>query len=145
MAPPALYVQDPEERTRRILPAKQNASSSMFRDQLGKVNARAIRWIQTRQEALLKLSEVPLSCATSLIDLHQNRTCSQPIARSGHPHPQQRCNRCASTMKNSWPHRGVHPPFANSWEQLQEKRLRKRYSFVSKRAATCLPQRAAWN
>lgn len=119
MAPPALYVQDPtnapEEfasETERIL--------KVFRDQLGQVNATDPLDPDTA-EALLKLSEVPLLRDRLVEFIKTERVRSQ--LREAATRIRNSLQSLRFYYEKQLAHRGVQPPFATSWEQLQERRF----------------------
>jgi hypothetical protein len=119
MAPSALYVQDPDNapeefssETERIL--------KVFRDQLGKVDASDPLDPDTK-EALLKLSEVNL-LRDRLIDFIQTERVRSQLREAA-----TRIRNALQSLRFYYEKqlaaRGVHPPFANSWEALQERRF----------------------
>lgn len=119
MAPPALYVQDPENapeefasETERIL--------KVFKDQLGNVDQSDPFDPDTR-EALLKLSEIPL-LRESLIDFIKRERVRSQLREAG-----TRIRNALQALRfyyeKQLASRGVQPPFATSWEQLQERRF----------------------
>ncbi len=119
MAPPALYVQDPDNapeefasETERIL--------KVFRDQLGQVDAKDPLDPETA-EALLKLSEVPLLREKLITFIKTDRVRSQ--LREAATRIRNSLQALRFYYEKQLAHRGVHPPFANSWEQLQERRF----------------------
>lgn len=119
MAPSALYVQDPDNapeefssETERIL--------KVFRDQLGPVNAKDPLDPETA-EALLKLSEVPLLREKLIAFIKTERVRSQ--LREAATRIRNSLQALRFYYEKQLAHRGVHPPFANSWEQLQERRF----------------------
>ena len=112
MAPSALYVQDPDNapeefasETERIL--------KVFRDQLGQVDASDPLDPDTK-EALLKLSEVPL-LRERLIDFIQTERVRSQLREAA-----TRIRNALQSLRFYYEKqlaaRGVHPPFANSWE-----------------------------
>ena len=119
MAPPALYVQDPDNapeefasETERIL--------KVFRDQLGQVNAKDPLDPETA-ESLLNLSEVPLLREKLITFIKTERVRSQ--LREAATRIRNSLQALRFYYEKQLAHRGVHPPFANSWEQLQERRF----------------------
>ncbi|WP_420630753.1 dynamin family protein [Candidatus Leptofilum sp.] len=119
MAPPALYVQDPDNapeefasETERIL--------KVFRDQLGKVNSTDPLDPETA-ESLLNLSEVPLLREKLIAFIKTERVRSQ--LREAATRIRNSLQALRYYYEKQLAHRGVHPPFANSWEQLQERRF----------------------
>jgi energy-coupling factor transporter ATP-binding protein EcfA2 len=118
MAPPALYVQDPENapeefasETERIL--------KLFGDQLGNVDATDPLEPGTAQ-ALLELSEVPL-LRDRLIDFIQTERVRSQL-REASTRVRNALQSLRFYYEKQLAGRGVHPPFANSWESLQERR-----------------------
>jgi hypothetical protein len=118
MAPSALYVLDPDNapeefasETERIL--------KVFRDQLGQVDASDPLDPDTKQ-ALLKLSEVDL-LRERLIDFIQTERVRSQLREAA-----TRIRNALQSLRFYYEKqlaaRGVHPPFANSWETLQERR-----------------------
>jgi hypothetical protein len=119
MAPSALYVQDPDNapeefasETERIL--------KVFRDQLGQVNAKDPLDPETA-EALLKLSEVPLLREKLITFIKNERVRTQ--LREAATRIRNSLQALRFYYEKQLAGRGVHPPFANSWEQLQERRF----------------------
>jgi len=119
MAPPALYVQDPDHaphefasETERIL--------KVFKDQLGSVNAGDPLEPDTK-EALLKLSEVPLLRDRLVEFIKTERVRSQ--LREAATRIRNGLQSLRYYYEKQLAGRGVHPPFATSWEQLQERRF----------------------
>ncbi|HZD11755.1 MAG TPA: dynamin family protein [Candidatus Binatia bacterium] len=118
MAPPALYVQDPEHspsefesETERIL--------KLFADQLGKVNASDPLDPDT-VDALLRLSEVPL-LRERLIEFIKNERVRGQLREAA-----MRVRNALQALRFYYEKqlaaRGVQPPFSTSWESLQERR-----------------------
>jgi hypothetical protein len=119
MAPSALYVQDPENapeefasETERIL--------KVFRDQLGNVDANDPLDPDTK-EALLKLSEIPLLRESLIEFIKSERVRSQ--LREAATRIRNGLQALRFYYEKQLAARGVQPPFANSWEQLQERRF----------------------
>ena len=119
MAPSALYVQDPDNapeefasETERIL--------KVFRDQLGQVNVKDPLDPETA-ESLLNLSEVPLLREKLIAFIKTERVRSQ--LREAATRIRNSLQALRFYYEKQLAHRGVHPPFANSWEQLQERRF----------------------
>ncbi|RMG91611.1 MAG: hypothetical protein D6706_18035, partial [Chloroflexi bacterium] len=118
MAPPALYVQDPDNapaefasETERIL--------KVFQDQLGQVDISDPLHPDTK-EALLQLTEIPLLRQRLIEFIQEDRVRSQ-------------LHEAATRLRNALQSlrfyyeqqlaaRGIQPPFDTSWEQLQERR-----------------------
>lgn len=119
MAPSALYVQDPDNapeefasETERIL--------KVFRDQLGQVDAKDPLAPDTA-EALLNLSEVPLLRDSLIEFIKTERVRSQ--LREAATRIRNSLQSLRFYYEKQLAHRGVQPPFATSWEQLQERRF----------------------
>ena len=118
MAPPALYVQDPEHapsefesETERIL--------KLFGDQLGNVNL-ADPLDSDTKEALLRLSEVPL-LRERLIEFIKNERVRSQL-REGAMRVRNALQALRFYYEKQLAARGVQPPFSTSWESLQERR-----------------------
>lgn len=118
MAPPALYVQDPEHaphefasETERIL--------KVFKDQLGNVDLNDPLNPDTK-EALLKLSEVPLLRESLIHFIQHERVRSQ--LREAATRTRNALQALRFYYEKQLAARGVQPPFTTSWEQLQERR-----------------------
>ncbi|MCB9418245.1 MAG: dynamin family protein [Ardenticatenaceae bacterium] len=118
MAPPALYLQDPDHapdefasETERILKA--------FRDQFGPINNGDMFDPDTK-EALLKLSEIPLLRESLIEFIKSERVRSQ--LREASTRIRNSLQSLRFYYEKQLASRGMHPPFASSWEQLQEKR-----------------------
>lgn len=118
MAPSALYVQDPKNapeefasETERIL--------KVFKDQLGTAkNADPLD--PDTMEALLKLSEVPLLRDSLIHFIQHERVRSQ--LREAATRTRNALQSLRFYYEKQLASRGVQPPFATSWEQLQERR-----------------------
>jgi hypothetical protein len=119
MAPPALYVQDPEHapaefasETERIL--------KVFKDQLGNVDKSDPLDPDTKA-ALLRLSEIP-ALREALIEFIQTERVRSQLREAA-----TRIRNALQSLRFYYEKqlaaRGVQPPFANSWEQLQERRF----------------------
>ncbi len=118
MAPPALYVQDPENspaefesETERIL--------KLFGDQLGNVNASDPLDPDTK-DALLQLSEVTL-LRERLIDFIKNERVRSQL-REASMRVRNALQALRFYYEKQLAARGVQPPFSTSWESLQERR-----------------------
>jgi GTPase SAR1 family protein len=118
MAPPALYVQDPEHapeefasETERIL--------KVFADQLGNVDGSDPLEPGTA-EALLNLSEIPL-LRERLIDFIQTERVRSQL-REASTRVRNAIQSLRFYYEKQLAGRGVHPPFASSWGSLQERR-----------------------
>ncbi len=132
MAPPALYVQDPDNapgefasETERIL--------KTFKDQLGNTKLSDPLEPDTK-EALLALSEVPLLRERLVHFIKTERVRSQ--LREAATRIRNALQSLRFYYEKQLAARGVHPPFANSWEQLQERR----YENVLRRQNKELPR-----
>lgn len=119
MAPSALYVQDPDKapdefasETERIL--------KLFRDHLGQVNEKDPLDPETAA-ALLELSEIPLLRDKLITFIKTERVRSQ--LREAATRIRNSLQALRFYYEKQLAHRGVHPPFANSWQQLQERRF----------------------
>ncbi|MFW6068322.1 MAG: dynamin family protein [Chloroflexota bacterium] len=132
MAPPALYVQDPENapsefegETERIL--------KLFGDQLGNVNTSDPLAPDTA-EALLKLSEVHL-LRDRLVEFIKNERVRSQLREAA-----MRVRNALQALRFYYEKqlaaRGVQPPFSTSWEALQERR----YENVLQRQQKELPR-----
>ena len=118
MAPSALYLQDPDHapdefagETERIL--------KTFRDQLGQIDDSDPFHPDTK-EALLKLSEVPLLRQGLIEFIKTERVRTQ--LREASTRIRNSLQSLRFYYEKQLASRGMHPPFASSWEQLQEKR-----------------------
>lgn len=119
MTPPALYVQDPDNapdefssETERVL--------KVFKDQLGSAAGTDPLADDTAQ-ALLELSEVPLLRDRLVEFIKTERVRSQ--LREASTRIRNALQALRFYYEKQLATRGVHPPFANSWEQLQERRF----------------------
>jgi hypothetical protein len=123
MAPPALYVEDPdnapsefESETERVL--------KVFADQLRAMGGAGINLDDPldpdTKDALLQLSEVPL-LRNSLIEFIRNDRVRSQLREAG-----TRVRNALQSLRFYYEKqlaaRGVHPPFATSWEAMQERR-----------------------
>ena len=119
MAPPALYVQDPENAPKEFA-SETERIIKVFNDQLGQINE-ADPLDPDTKEALMKLSEVGI-LRDSLIEFIQNERVRSQLREAA-----TRIRNALQSLRFYYEKqlaaRGVHPPFANSWEQLQEKRF----------------------
>ena len=122
MAPPALYVQDPENapaefasETERIL--------KVFKDQLKAIDT-AVDLTDPldpdTKEALLELSEVPLLRERLIDFIRTQRVRSQ--LREAATRVRNALQALRFYYEKQLAGRGVHPPFDVSWETLQERR-----------------------
>ncbi len=123
MAPPALYVEDPENapaefesETERVL--------KVFTDQLRALGGAGINLADPldpdTSEALLQLSEVPL-LRNSLLEFIRNDRVRSQLREAG-----TRVRNALQSLRFYYEKqlaaRGIHPPFATSWEAMQERR-----------------------
>lgn len=118
MSPPALYVQDPENapkefasETRRIV--------DMFSDQLGAVDPDPLH--PDTKAALLELSEIDLLRESLFTFIKTERVRSQ--LREASTRIRNALQSLRFYYEKQLAARNVHPPFASSWEQLQERRF----------------------
>jgi hypothetical protein len=118
MAPPAVYLQDPDHapdefasETERVL--------KVFKDQLGPVDLSDPFAPDTKQ-ALLALSEVPLLRDRLVEFIKTQRVRSQ--LREASTRIRNGLQALRFYYEKQLAARGVQPPFANNWEQLQERR-----------------------
>ncbi len=118
MTPPAVYVQDPDHspgefasETERIL--------KLFHDQVGNVDLSDPLHPDTK-EALLTLSEVPLLRDRLIEFIKTERVRSQ--LREAAARIRNSLQALRFYYEKQLAARGVQPPFAHSWEQLQERR-----------------------
>jgi hypothetical protein len=118
MAPSALYLQDPKDspdefasETERIL--------KVFKDQLGPVDL-SDPFAPETKEALLTLSEVPL-LRDSLVEFIKTERVRGQL-REASTRIRNALQELRFYYERQLAARGVQPPFATSWEQLQERR-----------------------
>ncbi|MFN2179290.1 MAG: dynamin family protein, partial [Candidatus Promineifilaceae bacterium] len=118
MAPSALYLQDPDHapeefasETERIL--------KVFKDQLGPVDL-SDPFAPDTKEALLALSEVPLLRDSLVEFINTERVRGQ--LREASTRIRNALQELRFYYERQLAARGVQPPFATSWEQLQERR-----------------------
>ncbi len=118
MAPPALFVQDPGNSPKEFS-SETERIIKVFSDQLGQINESDPLAPETK-EALMKLSEVDI-LRDGLIEFIQNERVRSQLREAA-----TRIRNALQSLRFYYEKqlaaRGVHPPFANSWEQLQEKR-----------------------
>jgi hypothetical protein len=118
MAPSALYVQDPEHAPEEFA-SETERIVKVFKDQLGNVNLQDPLDPETK-EALLKLSEVPLLRESLIHFIQHERVRSQ--LREAATRTRNSLQALRFYYEKQLAARGVQPPFATSWEQLQERR-----------------------
>ncbi|HRQ39513.1 MAG TPA: dynamin family protein [Chloroflexota bacterium] len=119
MAPPALYVEDPDNAPEEFA-SETERIIKVFRDQLGQIDAKDPLAPDTA-EALLKLSEVPLLRDSLIEFIKTERVRSQ--LREAATRIRNSLQSLRFYYEKQLAHRGVQPPFATSWEQLQERRF----------------------
>lgn len=123
MAPPALYVEDPEHahsefegETERILKA--------FADQLRAIGGAGLNLEDPldpdTKAALLELSEVPLLRESLINFIRNDRVRSQ--LREASTRVRNALQSLRFYYEKQLAARGVHPPFSTSWETMQERR-----------------------
>jgi hypothetical protein len=117
MAPPALYVQDPDNAPAEFA-SETERIVKVFTDQLGKIELDPLH--PETKEALLKLSEVPALRETLVEFIKTDRVRSQ--LREASTRIRNALQALRFYYEKQLAARGVHPPFADSWEQLQERR-----------------------
>jgi hypothetical protein len=118
MTPPALYVQDPEHAPQEFAGETERILKT-FADQLGTVDKKDPLNPETK-EALLKLSEVPLLRDRLINFIQTERVRSQ--LREASSRVRNGLQSLRFYYEKQLAGRGVHPPFTNSWEALQERR-----------------------
>ncbi|MCL4804902.1 MAG: dynamin family protein [Anaerolineae bacterium] len=118
MAPPALYVQDPEHAPQEFA-SETERILKVFKDQLGNVATKDPLEPETK-EALLKLSEVPLLRESLIHFIQHERVRSQ--LREAATRTRNALQALRFYYEKQLAARGVQPPFSTSWEQLQERR-----------------------
>jgi energy-coupling factor transporter ATP-binding protein EcfA2 len=119
MAPPALYVQDPEHAPAEFASETERVLK-VFADQLGPVSKTDPLDPDTA-EALLKLSEIPLLRDRLINFIQTERVRSQ--LREASSRVRNAVQSLRFYYEKQLAGRGLHPPFANSWEALQERRF----------------------
>lgn len=118
MTPSALYVQDPEHAPAEFASETERILKT-FSDQLGPVDKKDPLNPDTK-EALLKLSEIPL-LRDRLITFIQNERVRGQL-REASSRVRNGLQSLRFYYEKQLAGRGVYPPFANSWEALQERR-----------------------
>ncbi len=118
MAPPALYVQDPDNAPSEFV-SETERILKVFSDQLGNVDSDPLE--PATKEALLKLSEVELLRERLVDFIKTERVRSQ--LREAATRIRNALQSLRFYYEKQLAARGVQPPFANSWEQLQERRF----------------------
>jgi hypothetical protein len=123
MAPPALYLEDPEHapaefesETERIL--------KVFADQLRATGGGGLNledpFDPDTKEAMLTLTEVPLLRDSLIAFIRNDRVRTQ--LREASTRVRNALQSLRFYYEKQLAARGVHPPFATSWESLQERR-----------------------
>ncbi|MFN2134738.1 MAG: dynamin family protein [Candidatus Promineifilaceae bacterium] len=118
MAPPALYLQDPENAPEEFASETERVLK-VFKDQLGPVDLSDPFAPDTKQ-ALLALSELPLLRDTLVEFITTERVRGQ--LREASTRLRNALQALRYYYERQLAARGVQPPFATSWEQLQERR-----------------------
>ncbi len=118
MAPSALYVQDPDNAPKEFA-SETERILKVFDDQLGPGDYSDPLSAEAK-DALLKLSEVPLLRDNLVEFIKTERVRSQ--LREAATRIRNALQSLRFYYEKQLAARGVHPPFANSWEQLQERR-----------------------
>ena len=120
MAPPALYVQDPQSapsefasETERILKA--------FKDKLGGLDEKSDPLSAEAKQALLTLSEIPL-LREGLVEFIRNERVRGQL-REASTRVRQALQGLRRHYEGELAQRGVYPPFNTSWESLQQRRF----------------------
>lgn len=132
MAPPALYVQDPDNAPEEFASETERIMKA-FRDQLGNVPMGDPLHPDSK-EALLTLSEIPLLRERLVAFIKTERVRSQ--LREASTRIRNALQSLRFYYEKQLAARGVQPPFASSWEQLQERR----YENVLRRQSKELPR-----
>jgi GTPase SAR1 family protein len=118
MAPSALYLQDPDNAPGEFA-SETERIVKVFKDQLGNVDLSDPLNPDTK-EALLNLSEVPL-LRDSLVEFIKTERIRGQL-REASTRIRNALQSLRFYYEKQLAARGVQPPFANSWEQLQERR-----------------------
>ncbi|MDX1412944.1 MAG: dynamin family protein [Candidatus Promineifilaceae bacterium] len=119
MAPQALYLQDPDNAPAEFASETERVLK-VFKDQLGPVDL-TDPFAPESKEALMTLSEVPLLRDRLVEFIKTERVRSQ--LREASTRIRNALQALRYYYEKQLAHRGVHPPFANNWEQLQERRF----------------------
>ena len=118
MAPIALYLEDPENSPEEFASETERVLK-LFNDQLGAVKSDDPLDTETA-DALLRLSEVPF-LRDQLIDFIQTERVRSQLREAS-----TRLRNAIQSLRFYYEKQlaghGVHPPFENSWEVLQERR-----------------------
>ena len=118
MAPTALYIEDPENAPKEFASETERVLK-LFSDQLGTVKKDDPLEPETA-EALLELSEVPL-LRNSLIDFIKTERVRSQL-REASTRVRNAIQSLRFYYEKQLAGHGIHPPFENSWEALQERR-----------------------
>ncbi len=118
MAPPALYLQDPDNAPAEFASETERVLK-VFKDQLGPVDLDDPFAPDTKQ-ALLALSEIPL-LRDRLVDFIKTQRVRGQL-REASTRIRNALQALRYYYEKQLAARGVQPPFANNWEQLQERR-----------------------
>jgi hypothetical protein len=118
MAPPALYLQDPDNAPAEFASETERVLK-VFKDQLGPVDLDDPFAPDTKQ-ALLALSEIPLLRERLVEFIKTQRVRGQ--LREASTRIRNALQALRYYYEKQLAARGVQPPFANNWEQLQERR-----------------------
>jgi hypothetical protein len=118
MAPTALYIEDPENAPEEFSSETERVLK-LFSDQLGTVKKEDPLEPETA-EALLDLSEVPL-LKKSLIDFIKTERVRSQL-REASTRVRNALQSLRFYYEKQLAGRGIHPPFEDSWEALQERR-----------------------
>lgn len=117
MAPPALYVQDPDNAPHEFQSETERIMKA-FKDQLGPISNDPLD--PQSAEKLLELSEVPL-LRERLIDFIRNERVKTQL-REASTRVRTALESLRLYYEKRLAERGVYPPFEISWESLQERR-----------------------
>jgi hypothetical protein len=118
MAPPALYVQDPDNAPSEFA-SETERIIKVFADQLGPVD-KSDPLHPDSKAALLELSEIPLLRDRLVTFIQTERVRGQ--LREAATRVRNSLQALRFYYEKQLAARGVHPPFANSWNSLQERR-----------------------
>ncbi len=118
MTPSALYVQDPDNAPSEFA-SETERIIKVFKDQLGQIDASDPLHPDTKS-ALMELSEIS-HLRESLVDFIKTERIRGQL-REASTRIRNALQSLSFYYEKQLAARGVHPPFASSWEQLQEKR-----------------------
>jgi hypothetical protein len=123
MAPPALYVEDPEHAHSEFQGESERILKT-FADQLRAIGGSGLNLDDPldsdTKAALLELSEVPL-LRERLIDFIRNDRVRSQL-REASTRVRNALQSLRFYYEKQLAARGVHPPFSTSWESMQERR-----------------------